>query len=268
MRERIIDQREGRALFGADPHAYNKARPGHPDRVYKVLVEECELEHGTAVLEIGAGTGRATRRLLELGAQPLVAIEPDPALAAYLVDTLHGGLDVLVVALEDSSLSEASFDLAVAASSFHWIEEEPGLAKVFGALRPGGWWAMWWTLFGDDSRPDPFLVAVDHIVGDLPTSPCEGRPGRPRFGLDIDARAAALDASGFERFRHELIPWDWEWDAVGIRALYGTFSPIARLEHREREAVLDGVAYVAEHEFGGRVERPLLTSLYTARRPA
>jgi len=264
-----IDRREGRRLFGADPAAYDRARPGHPDGVYGFLVERCGLEPGKAVLEVGPGTGQATRRLLELGANPLVAVEPDPALAAYLNEALGARIELRVVALEDAALPPGSFDLAAAASSFHWIEEALGLGRAFEALRPGGWFAMWWTLFGDESRPipDPFRDAIDPIVGELPSSPSEGRWGRPRFALDIDARAAALRAAGFEQYEHELIRWSFEWNTAGIRALFATFSPIARLQEPRREAVLDAVANVAADEFGGHVTKPLLTSLYTARRP-
>jgi hypothetical protein len=64
-----------------------------------------------------------------------------------------------------------------------------------------------------------------------------------------------------------LIRWSFEWNTVGIRALFATFSPIARLEEPRRVAVLDAVAKVAADEFGGYVTKPLLTSLYTARVP-
>ena len=57
------------------------------------------------------------------------------------------------------------------------------------------------------------------------------------------------------------------WDTTGIRALYGTFSPIARLDESRRTEILDGVARIAERDFGGRVERTLVTSLYTAHVP-
>jgi hypothetical protein len=66
---------------------------------------------------------------------------------------------------------------------------------------------------------------------------------------------------------HELVRWKAGWDTAGIRALYGTFSPIARLHAVRKAEILDGVARIAEHDFAGCVERTLLTSLYTARRP-
>jgi len=268
MRPEVIEPHEGRGLFGGDPRGYDAARPGHPARVYEVLAERCGLGQGTAVLEIGPGTGQATRRLLDLGARPLVALEPDPALAAFLAETFGRRVDARTVTLEEADLPAATFDLAVAASSFHWVGEQAGLAKVFEALRPGRWWAMWWTLFGDDSRPDPFSEAIDPIMKVLASSPHEGTAGRPRYPLDVEARTAALAKAGFERCEHELLSWEHEWDTAGIRALFATFSPIARLDEPRRREVLDNVARVASDEFGGHVNKPLLTSLYVARKPA
>jgi hypothetical protein len=78
----VIDRSFGRKAFGADPASYHSARPPYPDWVFATLVERCGLADGKSVFEIGPGTGTATRRLLDLGARPLIAIEPDPGLAA------------------------------------------------------------------------------------------------------------------------------------------------------------------------------------------
>ncbi|MBA2642128.1 MAG: hypothetical protein H0U82_04275 [Actinobacteria bacterium] len=64
-----------------------------------------------------------------------------------------------------------------------------------------------------------------------------------------------------------MVAWQASWDTEGIRALYATFSPISRLEDVRKTEILDAVARIAELDFGGHVERTLLTSLYTARRP-
>lgn len=267
MRPRI-DRGEGRRLFGSDPGAYDSARPGHAERVYDVLVDRCGLRPGAAVLEIGPGTGQATRRLLQLGADPLVAIEPDASLAAYLRESLGDRVETRVVALEDADLPPEGFDLAAAASSFHWVDEETGLAKILAALRPGGWCSMWWTLFGVPGEPDAFITATSPLLEGLHASPTHAAGDRPPHALDTDARFAVLAAAGFREIEHEVIRWSAIWDTSGIRTLYATFSPIARLEEGRRNEVLDGVARIAERDFGGRVERTLLTSLYTARRPA
>lgn len=257
----------GRSLFGQDPAGYDAARPGHPQRVYDVVAERCGLRQGTAVLEIGPGTGQATRRLLELGADPLVAVEPDLALAEFLRSATGGQARIVAAPLEEAELEADAFDLATAASSFHWVYEPVGLAKVVTALRANGWWAMWWTLFGQPGRKDAFMKAVDHLFVDLPGSPSGGSgSGRPSFALDAFARLGALAQAGFRDLHHELITWPFSWDTAGIRGLYSTFSPIRSLDSQRREALLDEVARVAEREFGGRVERTLTTALYTARK--
>ena len=61
--------------------------------------------------------------------------------------------------------------------------------------------------------------------------------------------------------------WTLELDPGGVRALYATYSPVARLEPAARARLLDGVADVAERQFGGRVERNMVTIAYTARVP-
>src|SRR5438309_1460157 len=55
-----------RRLFGGDPGGYDRARPDYPSRVYEILRARCGLRPGAATLEIGPGSGLATRRLLAL----------------------------------------------------------------------------------------------------------------------------------------------------------------------------------------------------------
>jgi hypothetical protein len=146
------------------------------------------------------------------------------------------------------------------------VDERVGLARVFETLRPGGWAAIWWTLFGSDER-DAFRRAIDPLFEDLPQSPSHGQEGRPSFGVDAEARIAALEAAGFTEIEHEVFAWTAGWDTNGIRALYGTFSPIAVLDEARRARILDGIAAIAERDFGGRVERTLRTSFYSGRKP-
>jgi SAM-dependent methyltransferase len=226
------------------------------------------------VLEIGPGTGQATRRLLELDAD-VVAVEPDPGLREYVATRTSRPLVVLSDPLEAVDLPSGEFDLAVAASSFHWVEEDVGLSRLFRALRPDGWIALWWTLFGVGEHPDRFQGELQPVLDDLYSaegiepgrSPSSGTAGGPRFAMDVPSRRAALVRAGFTQVEHELIRWQHTWDSASIRALYASFSPVLRLEPASRAAVLDAVGRIADDRFGGRVELGLETSLYTARRP-
>jgi SAM-dependent methyltransferase len=264
MSEVPIDRTFGRQAFGADPAAYHAARPPYPDWVFESLCEKCGLAQGVATFEIGAGTGTATRRLLDLGANPLAAIEPDSRLAAYLRDTIHDeALTVIPSSFEDAALDAVGFDLGVSATAFHWLHEDPALAKVGKLLRPGGWWAMVWNVFGDDSRPDPFHEATKVLLGP-PANPSVGARDIP-FALDAEARLAALErARAFDAIEHRTSAWPLVLDPDQTVALYATYSNVNI--RRDREAVLAELGRIARDEFYGRVTRNMITSLYIARR--
>lgn len=259
-----IDRRFGRAAFGADAPGYDAARPDYPDWVYQVFRERCGLAPGAAIFEIGAGTGTATRRLLELGANPLVAIEPDARLASFLGEHCAGqALQILAQPFETAALDDGTFDLGVSATAFHWLDENAALTKIAGLLRSGGWWAMVWNVFGDDSRPDPFHEATQVLLAG-PKSPSAGQAGVP-FALDAPARLAALDRAGaFEAGEHQTSRWSLVLDPDQTVALYATYSNIAA--RADRAQVLAELRRIASDGFQGRVIRNMTTALYTARR--
>src|SRR4029453_5621179 len=76
MPERI-DYSEGRRLFGLDPDGYDEARPRYPAALYEFMLDAGAIRPATCTLEIGAGSGLATSKLIELGADPLTILEPD-----------------------------------------------------------------------------------------------------------------------------------------------------------------------------------------------
>jgi SAM-dependent methyltransferase len=259
-----IGKEVGRRAFGLDPAGYHRARPQYPAWLYQALCSRGGLTAGTSVVEIGPGTGKATRRLLDLGANPLVAVEPDARLAHFLrTSNPDAALTVVVSSFEDAALDDAGFDLGVSATAFHWLDEDAALAKVARLLRPRGWWAAFWNVFGDDRRPDPFHVATKELLNGL-SSLSSGDAGLP-FGLDTEARLAALKRTGaFDRIEAEVIPWSLSLDADEAVALYGTFSNVNI--RPDRDEVLNELGRIAREEFGGRVVRNMTTSLYMARK--
>jgi SAM-dependent methyltransferase len=261
-----IPLNDGRRLFGNDPKTYAEARPDYPDALYERLITRCGLRPGISVFEIGPGPGLATRRLLNLGASPLRAIEPDPRLATFLRETIEtGSLEIEQVSFDEAMLPEAAFDLGVAATSFHWLEQGSALAKVYRSLKPGGWWAMWWNNFGPE-EPDEFQQATDHLFEKTADSPSWSREKRIPFAFDRDSRLRDLTATGFQDTEIEVWSSSLIYDTARLVALYSTYSPIQALEHDARRDFLNNLAQITDEQFGGRVERPLLTVLYTGQR--
>lgn len=264
MKPTTITKTLGRIAFGLDPAGYHAARPAYPDWIYDVLCQCCGLRPNVAAFEIGSGTGIATRRLLELGANPLVAVEPDDRLADFLRDTLKSdALTVIRSTFEDAVLPGAGFDLGFSATAFHWLDEETALTKVAGLLRPGGWWVMVWNDFGDPDRADPFHEATNLLLN-RPPGPSMGEREIP-FSQDKEARLMALEKTkAFDSIGHRSSAWSLALDADQVVRLYATYSNINI--RPDREAVLAELGRVARDKFQGLVTRNMMTSLYMARR--
>src|SRR5438132_3410312 len=150
-----IDAQEGRALFGADPRNYNDIRPPYPEQLYEFLRTTGALRANTSTLEIGAGNGLATRRLLDFGANPLTVVEPDTHFAPLLMSLsklYKAELRVIAESFEEATLPCSHYDLVAAATAFHWIQPAIGLPKIAAVVKPGGYVALWWHVFGDVDR--------------------------------------------------------------------------------------------------------------------
>jgi len=264
MEKSTVDLKFGREAFGGDPAGYHAVRPAYPDWVFEMLLERGCLGKDTATFEIGAGTGIATQRLVEFGANPLVIIEPDRRLAGFLGNTIQGNeLSITSVPFEDAELPEKGFDFGISATAFHWLNEDVALGKIARLLRPGGWWAMVWNVFGDPGRHDPFHEATRELL-EGPQSPAEGT-GKIPFALDVESRLAALErTNAFEAIEYRVTEWPWVLDAPQTVALYATFSNI--IVRPDRNALLNELGNIATEQFAGQVTRNMSTCLYIARR--
>ncbi|MBS0275969.1 MAG: class I SAM-dependent methyltransferase [Proteobacteria bacterium] len=264
MREIAIE--DGRSAFGADAANYDSARPEYPAQVYAILRERCGLKAGTQAFEIGPGTGLATRRLLEAGAA-VTAIEPDMRLVTKLRENAGDPpLRIVNATFETAALQQGAFDLGVSATAFHWMDQQAALAKVATLLKPGGWWAAWWNVFGDPERDDPFHDATAHLF-QASASPSYSPLFKHPFALRSEGRIADLQSAGsFEEIGFDLMHWTLVLTAGQTRALYASFSNVTTLPENERIELLDGIQNIAAAAFKDRVERQMCTPLYTARR--
>ena len=173
-----------RQRFGEDPVAFDRTRPVPPAVVFDDIVRLAGLSDGSSVVEIGPGTGQATRPLAERGLR-VVALEIDPRLAARARENLAGFSQVRVetTSFEDWDPHGAAFDAVVACNSFHWVDPNTRFEKAATALSAHGhlvlvstpvvvpadasrfWWDVQddWAAVGatrvDPATKDPDLVA-------------------------------------------------------------------------------------------------------------
>jgi SAM-dependent methyltransferase len=147
----------GRALsFGVVADAYERFRPGYPETLFDVVMTYAGQPVRTA-LEIGAGTGKATRLFARHGIT-VTATEPDGAMLAELRKHVPADVRTVQASFEDLQPDE-SYGLVYAAAALHWTNPEDRWSRMAALLQPGGVFAS----FGGPIRlADP---VVEEAVG-------------------------------------------------------------------------------------------------------
>ncbi|MEU4920615.1 class I SAM-dependent methyltransferase [Streptomyces parvus] len=141
--------------FGAIAEAYERFRPAYPPVLLDRVMAHAEHPVHTA-LEIGAGTGKATRLFAQQVAA-VTATDPDAAMLAELRKHVPAGVRTEQAAFEELRLDE-TYGLVYAAASLHWTQPEGRWSRMAELVRPGGVFAS----FGGPLRPaDP---AVEEAV--------------------------------------------------------------------------------------------------------
>jgi len=125
--------------FGGVAEAYERGRPTYPAEAARWALGDQPL----TVLELGAGTGKLTRVLVDLG-HDVHATDPDAAMLAVLEEQLPG-VRTAVASAEDIPLPAGSVDAVVAAQAFHWFDLERALPEIARVLRPEGALGLLWN---------------------------------------------------------------------------------------------------------------------------
>ena len=139
---RDLDQRFDRDLgrvFNEVPHVYDRVRPTYPDDLFEDLVAITGVDQQSAILEVGCGTGQATRSLAALGCS-VSAVEPGEALAVLARQNLQAfpNVEIETTTFEQWDNRDRRFDLLVAAASWHWVDPSIGWRRAHDVLVPGG----------------------------------------------------------------------------------------------------------------------------------
>ncbi|MBB6625801.1 class I SAM-dependent methyltransferase [Nocardioides sp. KIGAM211] len=125
-----------RALsFGSVAATYERFRPGYPDALVDAVLAYAGRPVRTA-LEVGAGTGKATRAFAARGIH-VTATDPDAAMLAELRRHVPPSVTTLRAAFEDLPLTERR-DLVLAAASLHWTEPLGRWERMAALLHPEG----------------------------------------------------------------------------------------------------------------------------------
>ena len=131
-----------RMLFDGVAELYQASRLGYPSDIVEFSVTTAAAGAGSAVLEVGCGTGQLTESLAGYGFR-LTAIDIGPSMIAAARRPLDGStVSFQVSSFEDFDAADASFDLIISGTAFHWVDPDVRFRKPARLLRPGGWLAL------------------------------------------------------------------------------------------------------------------------------
>lgn len=242
---------DGRGLrFGTVAEQYDLYRPAPPSEVVALFGDL----RGRSVLEVGAGTGKWTRLLIELGAV-VTAVEPDDEMRAVLIRRSPDLVTLKGVA-EDLPVEDAAFDVVLVSSAWHWFEQPAATTEMARVLRDGGSLFVFWNGF---SRNVPWLAPLV-ALRDRP----EDAGKKPR-GWSADLGIA----SDFDVEAQIEVDWSWMRSVDELVSLFGTYSgAIIRTDEQRREMETELRQRFDELAVDGVLDLPMTVRGTVARRRA
>lgn len=236
-----------RALsFGAAAQAYAAARPSYPAEAVRFALPA----GAQRVLDLGAGTGKLTAVLLELGLE-VVAVEPDDAMRALV--------DPRAVALagtaEQVPVDDGSVDAVVVGQAWHWFDTVPAIASVQRVLRPGGSLGLFWNVLDDTSGWPAEVVELLQLEDRLSVA---NLSNRTRGARPYD------EQDGLGDWQRELFPNPQQGDADLFLTNLTSRSKVILMEPDERDDLL---ARVRELLPVGPFDIPWVTETWVALKP-
>jgi len=257
-------------VFNEVAELYDRVRPRYPDELFADLVTITGMDQTSSVLEVGCGTGQATGSLGALGCS-VTAIEQgaDMAALARQRNATFGNVKVVTSTFEEWDNRGARFDVLLAASAWHWIDQSIGWRRAHDVLHPGGWMA----LLGNVVVRRPGEPEVYAETADLHERFSPGNPDWSHPPLEDDVRITdegwglVEDPGGL--FGPTIVRWyptvQW-FNGEGFADLLRSTSLYRKLDRDVREPLLDAIAERIRTRMGDRASRRYLCVLRVGQR--
>lgn len=138
-------------------------RTGYSLSVLEALFRYARLKpNETVTADVGAGTGKLTENLIELGFKGF-AIEPCNEMRSEGIKLLSNHpFQWLEGTAEKTNLSKDSVDWVLMGSSFHWADPQQALKEFHRILRPNGFFVALWN--PRDIESSPFHLEIEQWI--------------------------------------------------------------------------------------------------------
>jgi SAM-dependent methyltransferase len=252
-----------RTSFDRQAERYDAARPAYPLAAIDDLVKRSGIPPGGCLLEVGAGTGKATSLFARYGFS-VIAMEPGGRMAAVLRNKLAGypNVSILETTFEDWRPPNTPFDVVVAAQAFHWVRAETRYEKAAAVLRPGG--AFGWVTNEEGELAPGLREDIDAAYEQWFPQAQSRDPYRA--GVTLQKPIDELRATGhFEPAVVHAFSWTAVYTSTSYVALLDTYSDHAVQPTSVREGLYSAIRSVIDGR-GGSMEVPYVTAVLCALR--
>jgi SAM-dependent methyltransferase len=237
----------GFSFENVDATDYDELRPTYAPEAIRWVAERARLEPGSLVIDLAAGTGQLSRRLVPLGVR-VVAVEPAANMRAVLATNLP---DVTAVSgtAEAIPLDDGQADAVVVGNAFHHFDAEAAFAEIRRVLRANGSLGLFWAWPMEEQHLIyPRLQEIDEIV--------ERTRGASSIATAYRSWAQPpAPADGFSAFERREFSTVHEVPSSRLADLYATSSDIASLPPATRKKLLDHIQEISR-EFPTGLELP------------
>jgi SAM-dependent methyltransferase len=259
----VIDRIKDSQSFDKVAGLYDEYRPDYPKELVDSVIALSRLPEGGRILEIGSGTGKATRLFARQG-YAVHCIEPGRKLAAVAARSLqdYPRVSFQITRFEDWQEQPAAFDLVMSAQAFHWIPGEVGYPKAAQSLKPGGSLALFWNMHpGFHGQVAADLDTIYRKIAPELAGPEDS------IEVTIQERTEEIIQSGcFGPVTIRRFPWSCTYQTSEYIGLLNTHSDHIRLPARSRQHLFEAIATVIDTH-GGSIERQYNAVLYIAQKP-
>ncbi len=238
----MVRDRGLKKTFGKASKLYDSARVGYSQNLINDVISSSRIPKNGKILEVGCGTGKATIMFGEKGYDILAIDISEDLVALARRNTPHlPNIHYDVVSFEDADLKPNSFDLIVAAQSWHWTDPKIRYKKAHKILKDSGVIAVFYK-YQDDSK-SAFVAEVRSLY----------RKHCPKFPDDFEQRQqhfgeSAIASNLFGNLEERTYEIYFKFSKEKYVGLIQTLSYVAALEEEDKKRFLTDLSDLLEQE--------------------